>query len=41
MTRDALRLLMLRLRQGGRVIRRAADFHRLAGPGWPDRIMAV
>lgn len=41
MTRDALRLLLLRLRQGGRVIRRAGDFHRLAGPGWPDRIMTV
>lgn len=36
-----LGLLWLRVRHGGRVIRRAADFNRLAGPGWPDRIMGV
>ena len=23
------------------MIRRAADFNRLAGPGWPDRVMAI
>lgn len=41
MTPTAIGRLWLRLRRGTRVIRRAADFDRLAGPGWPDRIMTV
>lgn len=41
MTPTAVRLLLHRLRHGTRVLRRTADFHRLAGLGWPDRVMSV